>query len=101
MANAVFDRLNFDRAAVLSTLNESAWRDTRPIDPNHVVRLAPEAQTVFIAMEQLRRESNAATAGSHHLLLALVTMSPDVDAAFAKQNVSGDMIRQAVRGLSG
>jgi ATP-dependent Clp protease ATP-binding subunit ClpA len=101
MANAALQRLNFNRAAVLSTLNDTAWRGTTPVDAGGDVKLAPEAQTALTVMEQLRRESNAATAGSRHLLLALVTMSPDVDSAFAKQNVSADMIRESVRWLSG
>ncbi|HEY7393718.1 MAG TPA: Clp protease N-terminal domain-containing protein [Gemmatimonadaceae bacterium] len=101
MANAALDRLNFDRAAVLSALNDVAPRGTTPVDPEGVV--APEAGVVIAieAMEKLRRESNAPTAGSHHLLLALVMTSPDVDFAFAGQHLDVNMIRESVRWISG
>jgi ATP-dependent Clp protease ATP-binding subunit ClpA len=101
MANAALDRLNFDRAAVLSTLNEVAPRGTAPVDPEGVVTPAPEVVVAIEAMEELRRESNAATAGSHHLLLALIMTAPDVDFAFAGQHVDVNMIRESVRWLSG
>jgi ATP-dependent Clp protease ATP-binding subunit ClpA len=101
MANAALDRLNFDRAAVLSALNEVAPRGTTPVDPEGVVTPAPEVVVAIEAMEELRRESNAATAGSHHLLLALIMTAPDVDFAFAGQHVDVNMIRESVRWLSG
>jgi ATP-dependent Clp protease ATP-binding subunit ClpA len=101
MANAALDRLNFDRAAVLSALNEVAPRGTTPVDPEGVVTPAPGVVAAIEAMENLRRESNAATAGSHHLLLALVMTSPDVDFAFAGQHLDVNKIRESVRWISG
>jgi len=101
MANAALDRLNFDRAAVLSALNEVAPRGTTPVDPEGVVTPAPEVVVAIEAMEELRRESNAATAGSHHLLLALIMTAPDVDFAFAGQHLDVNMIRESVRWISG
>jgi ATP-dependent Clp protease ATP-binding subunit ClpA len=101
MANAALERLNFDRAAVLSALNQVALRGTKPVDPDGVVTPTPELLTAMDAMERLRRESNAATAGSHHLLLALIMTSPDVHSAFTEQSVFANMIRESVRWLSG
>ena len=101
MANAALDRLNFDRAAVLSALNEVAPRGTTPVDPEGVVTAAPEVVVAIEAMEELRRESNAATAGSHHLLLALIMTAPDVDFAFAGQHLDVNTIRESVRWISG
>jgi ATP-dependent Clp protease ATP-binding subunit ClpA len=100
-ANAALERLNFDRAAVLSALNDVAPRGSTPVDPRGGVRLAPETETTFNAMEEQRRQSNDATARSHHLLLALITTSPDVDSAFARQKVDAEMIRESVRWISG
>jgi len=101
MANAALERLNFDRAAVLSALNQVALRGTKPVDPDGVVTPTPELLTVMDAMERLRRESNAATAGSQHLLLALIMTSPDVDSAFAGQNVGAGSIRESLGWISG
>jgi ATP-dependent Clp protease ATP-binding subunit ClpA len=101
MANAALDRLNFDRAAVLSALNDVAPRGTTPVDPEGVVTPAPEVVIAIEAMEELRRGSNATTAGSHHLLLALIMTSPDVDSAFTGQNVDANMIRDSVRWIAG
>src|SRR5262245_5315301 len=101
MLNAVPVLPNFDRPAVLSALNEVAPRGTTPVDPEGVVTPAPEVVVAIEAMEELRRESNAATAGSHHLLLALIMTAPDVDSAFAGQHVDVNMIRESVRWLSG
>jgi ATP-dependent Clp protease ATP-binding subunit ClpA len=101
MANAALERLNFDRAAVLSALNDIAPRGTTPVDPEGVVTPAPEVVIAIEAMEELRRGSNAATAGSHHLLLALIMTSPDIDSAFSGQNVDANMIRDSVRWISG
>jgi len=101
MANAALERLNFDRAAVLSALNHVAPKGKTPVDPEGVVTPAPEVVTAIEAMEDLRRQSNAPTAGTHHLLLALMMTSPDVDLAFMEQHVNTDMIRESVRWISG
>ena len=101
MANAALERLNFDRAAVLSALNDVAPRGTTPVDPEGIVTPAPEVVIAIEAMEELRRQSNAATAGSHHLLLALLMTSPDVDSVFTGQHVDANMIRESVRWISG
>src|SRR5262249_29531660 len=50
MANAALHRLNFDRAAVLSALNDVALGASPPAAPNGVVKLAPESETAFVAM---------------------------------------------------
>jgi ATP-dependent Clp protease ATP-binding subunit ClpA len=101
LANAALGRLDFDRAAVLAALNDVALEGSPPGDPKDGVKLAPESETAFLAAEKLRSQSNAATAGTHHLLLALIMTAPDVDSVFAKQNVNADMIRESVRWLSG
>jgi ATP-dependent Clp protease ATP-binding subunit ClpA len=101
MANAALQRLNFDRAAVLSALHDVAMKGSPPADPNGVVELVPDAEAVFAAMEMLRSLCNTATVGTHHLLLALIMMEPHVDRAFAKQNVSAAMIRESIRWISG
>jgi ATP-dependent Clp protease ATP-binding subunit ClpA len=101
MANAALERLDFDRGAALSALNQTAPRGATPVDPEATVTLAPESETAFKAVQKLRHQANAASAGSHHLLLALMLTSPEVNAAFAGQNVDADLIRESLGWISG
>ena len=101
MANVALDRMEVDRAAVIAALNEPTARAPSPVPPESVLRMDRTTLAVLQAIESAKRETHSEFAGTQHLLVALLTTSPDLAAIFAAHGITIDAVREQIRFISG
>jgi ATP-dependent Clp protease ATP-binding subunit ClpA len=101
VANAALDRLGLDRGAAILALNDLTSRGTAVISAETVMRLDRGAVAALQIMEVVQRELRAPHAGTHHLLIGLLTTSPEVAAVFSAQDISIGDVRAAIQAISG
>jgi ATP-dependent Clp protease ATP-binding subunit ClpB len=101
MANAALDRLGLDRGAAVLALNDLTPLGTAAITPETVMGLDVAGVAALQAMEVAQREARAQFAGTQHLLIGLLTTSPEVAAVFSAQDMSIDDVRDAIQAISG
>jgi ATP-dependent Clp protease ATP-binding subunit ClpA len=87
VANAALSRLRFDRETALSALNDLAPVGTAEIWPDAALGLDPASAAVLQSMEKMQRLLRSQVAGTQHLLMALLSASPEVAAVFSSQGV--------------
>jgi ATP-dependent Clp protease ATP-binding subunit ClpB len=101
MANAALDRLGLDRAAAILALNDLTSVGTAVITPETVMGLDAAGIAALQAMDAAQQEAHAPYAGTQHLLLGLLTASPEVAAVFSAQEITSDDVRDEIRAISG
>ena len=101
MANAALDRLSLDRPAAILELNDLTPLGTAVISPETVMLFAPDAILALQAMEAAQHDARAQYAGTQHLLIGLLAVSPDVAGVFAAQGISDDAVLEEIRTISG
>jgi ATP-dependent Clp protease ATP-binding subunit ClpA len=101
MANAALDRLDFDYEGALLTLNDLAPLGTDVVSPETAVGLDLGGVAALQAMEAVQHEWRAQYAGTQHLLIGLLSTSPEVAAVFAAQDITLDDVRDEIRTISG
>ncbi len=96
MANTALDRLRFDRATALFALNDLAPRNGA-VPPDSVLTPSAELSAALSATDQSQRDLHAPVPGTQHLLLGLLSASPDVAAVFAAQGIGYDVVVEEIR----
>src|SRR5690349_113725 len=100
-ANAALARLSFDREAALSALNDLAPIGTAEIWPDASLGLDPASTAVLQSMEEFQRLCRSQYAGTQHLLMALLSSSPEVAAVFSSQRVNLSSVLNEILLISG
>jgi ATP-dependent Clp protease ATP-binding subunit ClpA len=93
MANAVLDRLDLDRVAALTALDELA-----PLGPQPTAPSALNPQTLRAIDEA---SQNSKVARSDYILLGLIRTSEDIAGVFEAQGISADDVFDEIRHISG
>lgn len=101
MANVVFDRMSVDRIAVIVALNDLTTGTSSPAPPEAVLRMDKTTLSVLQAIESAKRETHSEFAGTQHLLIALLTASPEIARVFAAHGVTLEAVREQIRFISG
>lgn len=101
MANAALDRLGLDRGAAILALNDLTPLGAAAITPETIMGLDPAGIAALQAMEAAQVEARAQYAGTQHLLIGLLTASPEVAAVLAAQGITVGDVRGEIRTISG
>jgi ATP-dependent Clp protease ATP-binding subunit ClpA len=101
MANAALDKLRFDRTSAMGALYGHAPLVPAATETGAMMGLDPAGVAAMQAAEAAQRAAGSEFAGTQHLLIGLLTTSPDIAAIFASQNISIDHVRDAIRAISG
>jgi ATP-dependent Clp protease ATP-binding subunit ClpA len=101
MANAALDRLGLDRGAAILALNDLTPLGTAVITPETIMGLDAGGIAALQAMDVAQHQSRAQFAGTQHLLIGLLTTSPEVAAVFSAQEISIAEVRAAIQSISG
>jgi ATP-dependent Clp protease ATP-binding subunit ClpA len=100
MANAALDKLRLDRTTAIRALYECAPLGAATTGPM-MMGLDPAGVAAMQAAEAAQRAAGSEFASTQHLLIGLLTTSPDIAAVFGSQNISIDDVRNAIRAISG
>jgi ATP-dependent Clp protease ATP-binding subunit ClpC len=100
-ANVALDRLGLDFDATILALNELTARGTAVISPETVMGLDPDGVAALLAMEAAHIEAHVPYAGTQHLLMGLLSTSPEVATVFAAQGIAIDAVVREMWRISG
>jgi ATP-dependent Clp protease ATP-binding subunit ClpA len=101
MANAALDQLGLDRAAAILALNDLTPLGTDVITPETVMNLDPAGIAALQATIAVQEEARSEPAGTQHLLIGLLTASPEVAAVFSAQDIDVGDVRNEIERMSG
>lgn len=101
MANTALDRLNIDRMKVIFALNDLAPHAASPVFPDAVVNPSQSLASSLAAMQASQRDLHAPVPGTQHLLLGILSTSPDIATVFQLAGLTYDAIRAEIRRGSG
>jgi ATP-dependent Clp protease ATP-binding subunit ClpA len=101
MANMALDRLNIDRMKVIFALNDLAPHAARPVSPDRVVKPSQSLMSSLAAMRASQRDLHAPVPGTQHLLLGILSTSPDIAAVFQLAGLTYEAIQAEIRRGSG
>ena len=101
MANAALDQLGLDRAAAILALNDLTPLGTAVVTPETVMGLDPAGIAALQATTAAQQETRSELAGTQHLLIGLLTASPEVAAVFSAQDIDVGDVRNEIERMSG
>jgi ATP-dependent Clp protease ATP-binding subunit ClpA len=100
-ANAALARLSFDRELALSALHDLAPPGVAEILPDTVLGFDPAGAAVLRYMEEFQRQWRSQYTGTQHLLMALLTASPEVAAVFTSHGAKSEAVLNEILLISG
>lgn len=100
MANAVLERLGFDRERAIAAFNENSHNDAESSGDSPMA-LAPDLVTALREMRRAQRETHDLQPGTQHLLLGILAASPRVAAVLGEQEITADDVQRLARQMSG
>ena len=101
MANAALDKLRLDRTSAIGALYGHAPLVPAATRTGTMMGLDPAGVAAMQAAEAAQRAAGSEFTGTQHLLIGLLTTSPDIAAVFASQDISIDDVHDAIRAISG
>ena len=90
-----------DRVGALQALAALAPRQTSAVGPGDTIALDTRTATAFNAVEMRPPDGQNLAPGTHHLLLSLLSISPEVAEVFAEQSITVQTVRETTRRISG
>lgn len=100
MANAVLDRLGFDRDRAIASFNEPSHGGAESTS-DVATELAPDLVAALDAMRRAVRDTRDIQPGTQHLLLGILAASPRVVAVLGEQEITADDVQRVARQMSG
>jgi ATP-dependent Clp protease ATP-binding subunit ClpA len=97
MANTALDRLNIDRMEAIFALNDLAPHAASAVFPDAVVNQSHSLASCLAAMQASQRDLHAPVPGTQHLLLGILSTSPDIAAVFQLAGLTYEAIRDEIR----
>jgi ATP-dependent Clp protease ATP-binding subunit ClpA len=99
-ANAVLDRLGFDRDSAIRALVDVARRDAQPGLPETTVAIGQETSDLQRHIEGEARWRSSPP-GTLHILLGLLDTRAEISAIFEAQGLTANRVRAEARRISG